>query len=255
MSSYTIHLADCFDVFREIPDSSVDLILTDPPYGQRMNDDCLAARWEEATGKGPNGPTRPILNDGEEANGLVEQMFQEAARVLKPGCCCCCCCGGGGPDPQFARWAMLLDKYLTFKQMVVWDKGKIGMGWHYRRSYEVILVAQKKGAPCRWFDNTHMVENIIRPGDYGIKKIIPSKTQHPTVKPVALMAHFIRLHTMPGDVVLDPFMGSGTTGVACVNMDRDFIGVELDPQFYEMAEKRLKNAEANNQKHLEFAMS
>ena len=149
----------------------------------------------------------------------------------------------------------MMDEVLNFKQMVVWDKGKIGMGWHYRRSYEVILVAQKKGAPCRWFDNTHMVENIIRPGDYGIKKIIPSKTQHPTVKPVALMAHFIRLHTMPGDAVLDPFMGSGTTGVACVNMDREFIGVELDPQFYEMAEKRLKNAEANNQKHLEFAMS
>lgn len=255
MSSYTIHLADCFDVFREIPDGSVDLILTDPPYGQRFNDDGLASRWEAAVNKGPIGPTRPILGDGEDANELVEKMFREAARVLKPGCCCCCCAGGGGPDPQFARWAMLLEKYLDFKQMVVWDKGKIGMGWHYRRSYEVILVAQKKGAPCRWFDNTHMVENIIRPGDYGIKKIIPSKTQHPTVKPVALMAHFIRLHTMPGDVVLDPFMGSGTTGVACVNMDREFIGVELDPQFYEMAEKRLKNAEANNQKHLEFAMS
>lgn len=255
MSSYTLHLADCFDVFREIPDGSVDLILTDPPYGCKFNDDGLAVRWEAATNKGPAGGKRPILNDGEEAADIFKKFLNEASRVLKPGCCCCCCCGGGGPDPLFARWALMMDEVLNFKQMVIWDKGKIGMGWQYRRSYETVLVGFKKGAPCRWFDNTHMVENIIRPGDYGIKKIIPSKTQHPTVKPVALMAHFIRLHTMPRDVVLDPFMGSGTTGVACVNMDREFIGVELDPQFYEMAEKRLKNAEANNQKHLEFAMS
>jgi len=255
MSSYTIHLADCFDVFREIPDSSVDLILTDPPYGHNNNNGDLIDRWEEAVGKEKKDKPRPILNDGPEANELVRKLFQEAARVLKPGCCCCCCCCGGGPDPQFARWSLWIDEVLDFKQMVVWDKGPMGMGWHYRRSYETILVAQKRGAACHWFDDSHKIENIIRPGDYGIKKIIPSKTQHPTVKPVALMAHFIRLHTMPGDVVLDPFMGSGTTGVACANMDREFIGVELDPQFYEMAEKRLKNAEANNQKHLEFAMS
>lgn len=253
MSSYTIHLADCFDVFREIPDGSVDLILTDPPYGCFSNDDCMSARW--ISKGGTQKEKRPIIGDGPEADETARRLFHEAARVLKPGCCCCCCCGGGGHDPILARWCLALGEVLKFKQIVVWDKGKMGVGAHYRSSYETIIVAQKKGAPCRWFDNTHMVENIIRPGDYGIKKIIPSKTQHPTVKPVALMAHFIRLHTMSGDVVLDPFMGSGTTGVACVNMDREFIGVELDPQFYEMAEKRLKNAEANNQKQLEFAMS
>ena len=78
-------------------------------------------------------------------------------------------CGGGGPDPQFARWALELDQHLDFKQMVVWDKGPMGMGWHYRRSYETVLVAQKPGAACRWFDKTNRIENIIR----HIPKIIP----------------------------------------------------------------------------------
>ena len=248
----TLHNADCFEVFKGIEDKSIDLILTDPPYGCQFNDDGLAARWEAAVNKGPIGETRPIIGDGKEAVDIFGRFLNEAARVLKPGCCCCCCCGGGGPDPLFAKWTLLMDEVLNFKQMVVWDKGKIGMGWHYRRSYETVLVGFKKGAPCRWFDNSHMVENIIRPGDYGIKKIIPTKKQHPTTKPVALMAHFIRLHSMPGDVILDPFMGGGTTGVACVNMDRQFIGVELAPEFYEMAEKRIENAVRNRQHSLEL---
>ncbi len=120
----------------------------------------------------------------------------------------------------------------------------MGMGWHYRRSYETVLVAQKKGAPCAWHDNSKRVENIIRPGDYGIRKIIPSKEQHPTQKPVELAAHFIRLHTTTDEIVLDPFMGSGTTGVACAQTGRRFIGVEIDPKYFEIACKRIEAAQA-----------
>ena len=247
-----LHNADCFEVFKGIEANSIDLIFTDPPYGHNNNNGDLIDRREEALGKEKKDKPRPILNDGPEANELVRKLFREAARILKPGCCCCCCCCGGGPDPQFARWSLWIDEFLDFKQMVVWDKGPMGMGWHYRRSYETILVAQKRGAACHWFDDSHKIENIIRPGDYGIKKIIPTKKQHPTTKPVALMTHFIRLHSMPGDVVMDPFMGGGTTGVACVNMDRQFIGVELAPEFYEMAEKRIENAVRNRQHSLEL---
>ena len=140
---------------------------------------------------------------------------------------------------MFARWALWMDKPLQFKQMIVWDKGKMGMGWHYRRSYETVLVAQKRGAACKWFDGSNKIENIIRPGDYGIKKIIPTADQHPTQKPVKLFEFFVKLHTQPGDVILDPFMGSGSTGVACVNLDRDFIGFELDPTYFELSQKRI----------------
>jgi len=65
---------------------------------------------------------------------------------------------------------------------------------------------------------------------------------HPTEKPVALMADLILLYTQPGDVVLDPFMGSGTTGVACLKTGRRFIGIERDPKWFDVAEKRLRRA-------------
>ena len=123
--------------------------------------------------------------------------------------------------------------------MIVWDKGPMGMGWHYRRSYETVLVGEKPGAACRWYDESHAVENIIR----RIGKIIPLADNHPTEKPVSLAAHFIRLHTKPGDLILDPFMGSGTTGVAAVQLGRRFIGIEIDPGYFEIATKRIKQAQ------------
>ena len=90
--------------------------------------------------------------------------------------------------------------------------------------------------------DSHRIENIIRPGDYGIAKIIPSANQHPTEKPVELAEHFIKLHTAPGDIVLDPFCGSGTTAVACVRTGRRFIGIELDEKYCKIARERVEAA-------------
>jgi DNA modification methylase len=228
--------ADCRDILPLL--EPVDLVLTDPPYGHNNNNGDLIHNWEKALGQsnGQEAEARPIANDGrEEASALVKLLFEESARLLRPGSCCCCCCCGGGPDPQFARWSLWLDEYLEFKQMVVWDKGPMGMGWHYRRSYETVLVAQKKGAACKWYDTTDRIENIIR----NIPKIIPSKIDHPTPKPIALMAHFINLHTEPGNVVLDPFLGAGTTLVAAKNLRRKAIGIELEEKYCAIAVKRL----------------
>ena len=152
-------------------------------------------------------------------------------------------CCAGGPDPQFARWSLWIDELLDFKQMVVWDKGPMGMGWHYRRSYETVLVAQRPGAACKWFDDSHRIENIIRPGMLDRNKIIPLLDNHPTEKPESLSAWFINLHTQPGDIVLDCFAGSGSTLSAARKMGRQFIGCELDYQFYDMARKRLQNSD------------
>ena len=242
MKTGTIYNVDCIEIMRSWPNASIDFIFGDPPYGHNNNNGDLIDRWEQALGRprdGRSGP-RPIANDGEEANTLVRAFFAEAARLLKPGCCCCCCCGGGGPDPQFARWSLWLDEHLDFKQMVVWDKGPMGMGWHYRRSYETVLVAQKPGAACRWYDESNAVENIIRPG--FAPKIIPSADQHPTEKPVELAMHFIKLHTKRGDIVLDPFAGSGSTLDAANRLGRKWIGIEIDPQFHAMATARMRRA-------------
>jgi DNA modification methylase len=236
-----LYLGDARDAAATLPSASIDFIFTDPPYGHRNNDDGdLIQRWEAATGKrvaDSDAESRPIIGDDPEtANALIEWLFADASRLLRPGCVCCCCCGGGGgPNPQFAHWTLMMDATLEFKQMVVWDKGPMGMGWHYRRSYEVVLVGQKSGAPCAWHDRSDAIKNIIRPGYRGIRKIIPSKEDHPTPKPPELARHFIRLHSRPGETVFDPFMGGGSTGVAALREGRRFIGVEMDHRWFDMA--------------------
>ena len=85
----------------------------------------------------------------------------------------------------------------------------------------------------------------------SVQKPHPSNSQHPTEKPVELMKWLIETYTREGDTILDPFMGSGTTGVACVQTGRNFIGIEIDPTYFAIAEKRIK--EAQQQPRLELA--
>ena len=247
----TLYLGDCREALSG--HGPVDMIFTDPPYGHNNNDGDLIANIERAIParrkKGDDGTLeyapRPIANDGAEANELAAWLFEQAPKLLSKGgcCCCCCCCGGGGPDPMFARWALEMDKHLDFKQMIVWDKGPIGMGWHYRRSYETVLVGQKRGGACKWHDETDKIENIIRPGYLGIRKIIPQADDHPTPKPPELARHFIRLHTLAGETVLDPFLGGGSTGVAALREGRRFIGVEVDERWFDLACERIAATE------------
>lgn len=239
-----VETGDCLDILPTLPEGSVDLVLTDPPYGHRNNDDDdLACRWEHALGlvkrgKAEPGEARPIANDGPEANDLLRAALPEIRRVLRPGSCCCCCCGGGGgPDPQFARWSLMLDDAIGFKHAVVWDKGGLGMGWHYRRNYELMLVAMKPGAACNWHGGND-VPNVIR-----IPGIKPPAESHPTPKPVGLMAHFIRLHSAPGEVVLDPFAGASSSGQAALQLGRRFIGIEIEPKWAELSRERLRAEE------------
>ena len=140
----------------------------------------------------------------------------------------------------------MLDEELGFKQMVVWDKGPMGMGIHYRRSYEVVLIGEKKnnGSGSRWFGGK-ATENIIRPGT--AKKIILSAQDHPTPKPQALMGFFVKNHTDMDHLVLDPFMGSGTTLRAAKDLGRQAIGIEIEERYCEIAAVRLA------QECLEFA--
>ncbi len=235
--------ADCRDV--PLESGSIDFIFTDPPYGHNNNDGDLIANRALATGRlEKNTEARPIANDGAETNDLVRWLFAESARLLaRGGCCCCCCSGGGGPDPAFARWSLWMDEAIEFKQMVVWDKGPMGLGWHYRRSYEVVLVGQKPGGACAWYDASGKIENIIRPGQYGASKLIPSVNDHPTPKPSALAAHFIRLHSIGNETVLDPFMGAGSTGVAAIQQSRKFIGIELERRWFDLACERIDRAQ------------
>lgn len=233
----TLYHGDCREILPLLPEASVDLVLTDPPYGHNNNNNGdLIHRREAALGLPAthHGAARPIANDGPEANDLVRWMFSEAARLLKDASCCCCCCGGGGPDPQFARWSLWMDEPLDFVQAVVWDKGGLGMGWHYRRNYEFVLVARKKGGGKLTWNGGNTTANVVRLN--GLK---PFADDHPTPKPEPLMAHFIRLHTNPGMLIVDPFAGGGTALVAAKREGRKAIGVEVSEEFCALAARRL----------------
>jgi DNA modification methylase len=226
---------------KRMEDKSVDLIVTDPPYGLNYNDGDLAHNREKVFGgKISQMVARPIANDGEkEADELFRAMLKESARILKPGsCCCCCCCGGGGPKPLFAKWTLWMDEFLDFKQAVVWDKGGLGMGMHYRRNYEFMLIAFRPGRALTW-NGGNSTPNVWR-----IPKIIPRADQHPTEKPVELMAKVIHIHSNPDDIVYDPFVGHGSTLVAAQHSNRQWLGSEINPDYCKIAQRRVNEERA-----------
>jgi site-specific DNA-methyltransferase (adenine-specific) len=235
MSEIKLLNTDCIEYMKSLPAKSIDLIVTDPPYGLSYNQNDLASLWEAAfNGKRENMKPNGIQNDDEEtAMELFKSFLIEAKRILKKGACCCCCCGGG-PKPLFAKWTLMMDEEIGFKQAVIWNKPGLGMGIHFRRNYEFVLIAQK-GAPSHRWNGGNDTPNVLT-----INKIIPSKDQHPTEKPYELMGHFIKLFSNEGDTVLDPFMGHGATGVAALKLNRNFIGCEIEERFFNAAKNKLE---------------
>lgn len=239
---HVLYRGDCQEILPTLADGSIATVLTDPPYGNKNQDgDLLSAR----KAAGISGcASRPIANDGGEIHDILQKQLAEWSRVLmRGGCCCCCCSGGGGPGTiNFGNWSLLIDEVFDFKQMVIWDKGLCtGAGWHYRRDYEVILIGQRRGGSCKWYGSpegakSSNVSNVVR----HIPVFPGRRTQHPNEKPVALMEHFINLHSQPGEVILDPFAGGGTTGVACVNAGRRFIGIELTTEYFDVMCRRVE---------------
>ena len=124
---------------------------------------------------------------------------------------------------------------LEFFHSVIWDKKNPGMGWRYRRQHEMIMVSHRKGGRLAWANSDIKQPNIIT-----LSK--PLDDSHPNIKPTELVERFIHLHTMPGQTILDPFMGSGTTGVACANLGRKFIGIEIEEKYFDIACKRIEIA-------------
>lgn len=230
----TIYHGDALEVMATLEAGSVDMIWTDPPYGHGNQDgDLQSARVGVKGGRQRSAVI--IANDGQDTwEPLMRGFLCEAERVLKADCCCCCCTGGGGPTPAFARLALWLDEQLSFFHAVVWDKSGRGngLGWRYRRNYEFVMVAHRKGGKLAWSDDARAVPNIVR------TRPVPNDL-HPTTKPVDLSGQFIEWHTAPGDLVLDPFMGSGTTLRAAKDTGRRAIGVEIEERYCEIAAKRL----------------
>lgn len=126
-------------------------------------------------------------------------------------------------------------KGLQFFHSIIWDKVNPGLGWRYRRQHEMVMVGHRTGSKLLWADDRRAAANIYA--------LMPGRGRsHPNEKPEALVAHFVALHTVPGQLILDPFMGGGTTGVVAARRGRKFLGVELDPLHFETACRRVSEA-------------
>lgn len=216
---------DCLEGLREIPDGSVDLIVTDPPYFLSMGH---AGDKKNAQNSMLN--SNRTFNDLAIAKPFYSQLFREFRRVLKPG----------GAFYFFTDWRgyafyfPLINAELPVRNLIVWDK-KSGPGSYYTYSHELIVygtdapkLLHKGGA------------NVWRlPAFSSGARATDGEKVHPTQKPVELITKAIEDSTEPGAVVLDTFMGSGTTAVACLRTGRHYIGFELDEKYHAIAEQRI----------------
>lgn len=218
----TLYNGDCVKVMRDLPAESVDAIITDPPHGISF----LSNRTDNHD---------EIENDRfDDFADALPVWLDEFHRLLTPTGVACCCCDGGKTLAS-AMFTMELPKHgFKLIQTLIWDKKTIGLGWHYRPSYETILVFSKTADNYNWCTDRKDVSNILR-----FNNVIPQKDDHSTPKPVNLMRELIRLHTEPQMLVLDPFMGGGTTAVAAAMEKRRCIGIELVPKYYEIAKRRV----------------
>lgn len=214
---------DCLILMRDIPDKSIDLVLTDPPYGISFK-----SAWQTYQDE--------IINDGfDEWLVLLPKMLIEFKRILTDtGCCCCCCGGGGGKTPVTAIFTIEAIKHFNLIQTLVWRKF-IGLGWRYRPSYENIIILSKDKDNYSFYDDSKKCSNVIE----GINQDIPVEGQHPTQKPVELMGRLIRIHSKENDIVLDPFSGGGSTLLASEILKRRWIGMELEQKYVDIAQKRI----------------
>ncbi len=211
-----VYCGDNTKVLPAMPDQCADLVVTDPPYG---------VGWRSGI----------VVNDTPDASVAVfVEFIRQVRRILKPGGCCCCLCSSSNRAlPVFMSWLDVLRSALIYKKTLIWDKCTPGLGTHYRQAHEYILVASRPGAPCRWFGKGG-ISDILR-----CERVRSSDSSHPTPKPPSLISRLVSLHSQKGDIVLDPFCGSGSTLVAAKSVDRRFIGIDVVPSYIDEAVYRI----------------
>lgn len=220
---------DCLEGLKLLPDKSVDLIVTDPPYFLSMGH---AGSKTNAT-KSEQLNSNRTFNDLAICTPFYKQLFAEYARVLKED-------GSFYFFTDFRGYGYyfpLINAALPVRNLIVWDKIS-GPGSFYSFAHEFIIFGTYKGKT-----KGGVGSNVWRMKAFssGAKSTNGDK-QHPTQKPWELIAKAIEDSTEPGAVVLDTFMGSGTTAVACVKTGRNYIGFELDEGYHAIAEQRIADA-------------
>jgi site-specific DNA-methyltransferase (adenine-specific)/modification methylase len=193
---------------RTMPAGSVDAVVTDPPYGVRYSPSQNSAKaW------GPKTFVGSVVVQGDDVAFDPMPFLGFPVVVLFGG-------------NHFA------DKLPVSSEWVIWDK-RDGLPSNDFADCEMIYTNRQGVA--RIF--RHRWNGALRDSEKGEPRV------HPTQKPLELMMWLIQRYTLPGSIVFDPFMGSGTTGVACVRTGRNFIGCEIDPTYYAIAQRRIAEAQ------------
>lgn len=235
MSAQIIH-GDCLDVLRGMASGSVDTVVMDPPY-------CAGGFSEtsrkQAKGQGLRSTTLRakgwFTSDNMGTAGLVwllRSVALEAFRVLRPASSMC----------VFADWRQLVNiapalESVGFRlsNIIVWDKGNAGLGQGFRAQHEMILHLTTAGV--QYYDCA--TGNVL-----SVARQSHATREHQTQKPVELMARLIRVLAPAGGVVLDPFAGSGSTGVAAIQEGRSFLGIEREASYVKIARQRIADAQS-----------
>ena len=211
-----LHCGDCLSEMEKIESGAVQCVIADPPYGAR---------------RPPQHSKRGAFKEIANNEGVHAEWIPEAFRVLTDG----------SALYVFVCWDVLHQWQKEIKKAgfrvrscIVWDKvvhGLADLTTCWAPQHEMILFAAK---------GRHELKGK-RPKDVlRVQRVDPTSLRHPYEKPVDLLTRLVKASTDEGETVLDPFMGSGTTGVACVQTGRNFIGIELDKDHFAAAEKRIK---------------
>lgn len=229
MSEVKLYKGDCVEVMKSLPSNSVDLIVTDPPY-RVTSKGCsgtMSGYWaEDRTNKGK-------IFDNNDTD--IEDYIDGFYRILKDGTHCYIMCNQLNL-PHFLE--MIGKSEFKYVKCLIWDKGNKICGRFYMNCFEYIIMLRKGRE--RPINDCGMPDILRVPNIKTLDK--EGKNIHDSEKPIRLMSILIEQSTNEGEVVFEPFMGSGTTGVASVQSKRNFIGVEIDDKYFDLAEKRINNA-------------
>ena len=223
----TLLNGDAYELIKDMPDNSVDLIVTDPPYlyniSQTQDKDCRYANDANAL-----RADLAKLSDGYDMS-----ILDEFVRVMKKINIYIWC-----SNKQLADTLMYFQNKGCFTNVIVWCKPNAipFCNGKYIDDVEYCVFAKEQGVPL-YGDNTtkHKFYNLFV--NHEDKKLY----KHPTIKPLQIIKNFVINSSKEGDVVFDPFMGSGTVGAAAKITNRDFIGFELEKEYFDIAEERITN--------------
>ncbi len=237
-SPWGIFRAEAIEAMKLLPDESVDLILSDIAYESMEKHRKRGTTTRLKQSKASSNRWFPIF-----PNERIPEFLYECYRVLAPDSHCYLFCDDETSDIfRIAVAAMNQErgKKDSFKwwKRIVWDKKKIGMGYHWRATYEFVIFLEKGKRPLN-----HKGWSDVRRHEKITTKAL-GRDPEPAEKPVGLCSDLILNSTKPGQLILDPFCGSGSAGEAALTHKREFLGFDIDPKAIRFSRRRMKGLAA-----------